>query len=82
MGLMLNIFTTFWNNFLLKMQKPAIIAALAFAIIGVVCSVLGARVARAVRKTNHIEDNDSVLITFKVIALVCLFISALLVVFS
>ena len=82
MNLSLNIFTTFWNNFTLKIQMPAIIAALAFAILGVVFAVLGARVARAVRKTNNIDDNDSVLITFKVIALVCLFVSALLVVFS
>ena len=82
MSLLLNVFTTFWENFSLRMQMPAIIAALAFTILGIVFAVLGARVARAVRKSNHIEDNDSIMITFKVIALVCLFIAVLLVVLS
>ena len=81
MNLILNIFKTVWDNFTLRIQMPAIIAALAFTILGVVCSIMGARVARVVRKSNHIEDNDSVLITFKVIALVCLFVAILLVVF-
>jgi len=82
MNLLLNVFQTFWNNFLLRIQQPAVIAALGFTIIGIVFSMLGARVARAVRKSNYITDNDSVLITFKVIALVCLFVAILLVVFS
>ncbi|MCI5497229.1 MAG: hypothetical protein MR412_01395 [Firmicutes bacterium] len=81
MNTMLNVFQTFGQNFVRRMQMPSIIVALVFAIIGVSLAVLGRRVARMVRKSNNIEDNDSVLITFKAIGLVCLFISVLIVVF-
>ncbi len=81
MNTLLNVFQTFGENFVRRLQMPAIIVALVFAVIGVSLAVLGRRVARVVRKTNDISDNDSVLITFKAIGLVCLFVSVLIVVF-
>lgn len=81
MNTLLNVFQTFGENFVRRIQMPAIIIALVFAIVGVSLAVLGRRVARAVRKSNDISDNDSVLIAFKAIGLVCLFISVLIVVF-
>ena len=81
MKILLNVFQTFGENFVRRIQMPAIIVALVFAVVGVSCAVLGRRVARVVRKSNEINDNDSVLITFKAIGLVCLFISVLIVVF-
>ena len=81
MNTLLNVFQTFGENFVRRLQMPAIIVALVFALIGVSLAVLGRRVARVVRKTNDISDNDSVLITFKAIGLVCLFVSVLIVVF-
>ena len=81
MNILLNVFQTFGENFVRRIQMPAIIVALVFAVVGVSCAGLGRRVARVVRKSNEISDNDSVLITFKAIGLVCLFISVLIVVF-
>lgn len=81
MSKLLGVFQTFGENFVRRLQMPSIIIALVFAVIGVSLAVLGRRVARMVRKTNDIKDNDSVLITFKAIGLVCLFISVLIVVF-
>ena len=81
MSNLLGVFQTFGENFVRRLQMPSIIIALVFAVIGVSLAVLGRRVARMVRKTNDIKDNDSVLITFKAIGLVCLFISVLIVVF-
>lgn len=81
MNTLLNVFQTFGENFVRRLQMPAIVVALVFAVIGVSLAVLGRRVARVVRKTNDISDNDSVLITFKAIGLVCLFVSVLIVVF-
>ena len=81
MSNLLGVFQTFGENFVIRLQMPSIIIALVFAVIGVSLAVLGRRVARMVRKTNDIKDNDSVLITFKAIGLVCLFISVLIVVF-
>ena len=81
MNTLLNVFQTFGENFVRRLQMPAIIVALVFAVIGVSLAVLGRRVARVVRKSNDISDNDSVLITFKAIGLVCLFVSVLIVVF-
>ena len=81
MSNLLGVFQTFGENYVRRLQMPSIIIALVFAVIGVSLAVLGRRVARMVRKTNDIKDNDSVLITFKAIGLVCLFISVLIVVF-
>ena len=81
MNTLLNVFQTFGENFVRRIQMPAIIVALVFAVVVFSCAVLGRRVARVVRKSNEINDNDSVLITFKAIGLVCLFISVLIVVF-
>ena len=81
MNTLLNVFQTFGENFVRRLQMPAIVVALVFAVIGVSLAVLGRRVARVVRKSNDISDNDSVLITFKAIGLVCLFVSVLIVVF-
>ena len=80
MNLLLNIFTDFWDSFLVKIQIPAIIVALALAVVGVAFAVLGRRVARVVRKSNNIEDNDPVLISFKAVGIACLFISILIIV--
>ncbi len=76
-----NVFKTFGENFIKRIQMPSIIIALVFAILGISFAVLGRRVARVVRKSNEISDTDSVLITFKAIGLVFLFISVLIVVF-
>lgn len=81
MNTLLNVFQTFGENFVRRLQMPAIVVALVFAVVGVSLAVLGRRVARVVRKSNDISDNDSVLITFKAIGLVCLFVSVLIVVF-
>ena len=80
MNLLLNIFTDFWNGFQEKIQMPEIIVALALAVVGVSFACLGRRVARVVRKSNNIEDNDPVLISFKAVGIVCLFISILIIV--
>lgn len=81
MSLLLNVFQTFADNFVRRMQMPSVIVALCFAIIGLSLAVLGRRVARVVRKSNEIADNDPVLISMKAVGLVCLFISVLIIIF-
>lgn len=78
---LLNVFQTFGENFVRRIQMPSIIVALVFAIIGVSLAVLARRVARVARKSNDIADNDAVLISFKAVGLVFLFVSVLIVVF-
>ena len=80
MNLLLNVFTDFWESFLTKIQMTEIIVALCLAVVGVAVACLGRRVARVVRKSNEIEDNDPVLISFKAIGIACLFISILIIV--
>ena len=80
MDLLLNVFKDFWDSFILKIQMPAIIVALCLAVVGVAFACLGRRVARVVRKSNEIEDNDPVLISFKAIGIACLFVSILIIV--
>ncbi len=81
MNTLLNVFETFAENFVRRIQIPAVIVALAFAIVGVALAILARRIARVARKTNNVSDSDSVLITVKAIGLVFLFISVLIVVF-
>lgn len=81
MNILLNIFQEFGENFVRRIQMPSIIIALAFAIVGVSLAVLARRIARAVRKSNDIADNDGVLISLKAVGLVFLFVSVLIIVF-
>ena len=80
MNLLLNVFADFCESFLVKIQIPAIIVALGLAVVGVAFACLGRRVARVVRKSNQVEDNDPVLISFKAVGIACLFISILIIV--
>ena len=81
MNLLLNNFQTFWENLLIRLQMPVIIVALACAIVGVALVILAKRIARAVRKSDNIPDNDNVLISLKAIGLILLFVSVLIIVF-
>ena len=81
MNLLLNIFQEFGENFLRRIQMPAVIVALAFAIVGVALAVLARRIARVARKSNEIQENDSILISLKAVGLVFLFVSILIIVF-
>lgn len=81
MNILLNVFQEFADNFARRIQMPAIIVALAFAIVGVALAVLARRIARVVRKSNEIADNDAVLISLKAVGLVFLFVSVLIIVF-
>jgi hypothetical protein len=81
MNNLLNIFQEFGENFVRRIQMPAIIIALSFAIIGVALAVLARRIARVVRKSNIVPDNDAVLISLKAVGLVFLFVAVLIIVF-
>jgi len=81
MNLLLNIFQDFADNFVRRMQIPAVIVALVFAIVGVAIAVLAKRIARAVRKSDEIQENDAILISLKVVGLVLLFVSVLIIIF-
>ena len=81
MNLLLNTFQTFYESLLRRLQDPAIIAALACAILAVALVILAKRVARMVRKSDVVQENDNVLISLKAIGLILLFISVLIIVF-
>ena len=81
MNLLLIIFQEFGENLIRRLQMPAVIVALAFAIVGVALAVLARRIARVARKSNDIQENDSILISLKAIGLVFLFVSILIIVF-
>ena len=81
MNLLLNIFQNFADNFVRRIQMPAVIVALAFAIVGVALAILAKRIARAVRKSDEIQENDAILISLKVVGLVLLFVSVLIIIF-
>ena len=61
------------------MQKTNVIVGIVFAIVGVACWLLAKNVATAVRKTEQVKSNDTILIGFKVAGLVSLLLGMVLI---
>lgn len=81
MSLLLNAFSTFWTNFVAKITTVEMIIAIAFAIVGVSIAVLARKITKTARKTDTIDDSDSLYISLKVVGLICLFIAILIIIF-
>lgn len=81
MSLFLNAFSTFWTNFVAKITTVEMIIAIAFAIVGVSIAVLARKITKTARKTDTIDDSDSLYISLKVVGLICLFIAILIIIF-
>ena len=60
-------------------QKGNVIFGIILAILGVACWLLATSITKAVRKTETVKPNDSVLIGTKVVALVALLIGMILI---
>ena len=65
-----------------RFQLKTVVAGVIFAIIGLVLSVMARRLARAIRRTNDIDDHDTVYLIFKALGLGCLFVSMLILIFK
>lgn len=74
---MLGIF----DEFVEWIGRIPVIVALVLCVFGVALAVLARRIARVIRKTNDISDNDKYYLTCKVIAAVLLFAALLIIVF-
>lgn len=81
MNLLLDTFSSFWTNFVAKITTVEMIIAIAFAIVGVSIAILARKITKTVRKSDKIEDSDSLYISLKVVGLVCLFIAILIIIF-
>ena len=80
MDLLLGAFQDFWNNLISRLSMPPVIFALAFAIVGLSLAIIAKRVAIVVRKSEEIDEKDSVMIGCKAVGLACLFVSVLIIV--
>ena len=60
-------------------QKGNVIIGIVFAILGIAAWLLANNVAKAVRKTEVVKPNDTVLIGWKVVGLVMLLIGMVLI---
>ena len=80
MNMLLNFFTTFWDNLVRRLSMPAIIFALVFASVGLALAIIAKRVAITVRKTDEIDDKDPIMIGFKAAGLACLFVALLIII--
>lgn len=72
------IVTTILQMFAQRLQLEKIYLGIVFAILGLASAMLARRIARVVRKTNNIEDNDKVMLTFKTIGLMLIFLALIL----
>ena len=79
-------FSEIWNTMISviveRFQLKTVVAGVIFAIIGLVLSVMARRLARAIRRTNDIDDHDSVYLIFKALGFGCLFVSMLILIFK
>lgn len=84
MNILLGAFADFMQSYFVNLGKMIrsvdIIIGLCFAILGVALTILARRITRIIRKRNDIDDNDTALITVKVIALVCMLVAFLILV--
>lgn len=86
MSMLLMSFSEIWNTLISviveRFQLKTVIAGIIFAIIGLVLCVLARRIARAIRKSDTIDDHDTVYLVFKAIGLACLFVALLILIFK
>lgn len=81
MDLLLGAFQEFWNGLITRLQMPAIIVAIVLVCVGLGLVIVARRVAQVCRKTKEIEDDDSIMITFKVVGMLLLFVAVAIIIF-
>ena len=81
MNLLLSTFSNFADSFVRHIKMPSTIVAIVLTIIGIALAILAKRIAKAVRKSEDIAENDGVMIALKVVAMVCMLVSILILVF-
>ncbi len=77
-----DILTEMFQSLSKKLQLPNVMGGIIMAIVGLAIAILSRRVARAVRKTNQIDDNDKVMIAVKTVGLLLMFSALLVLVFA
>ena len=60
------------------LQRPNVLVAIFLAVVGITLAILSRRIARAVRKTKDIPDNDGLLVGLKITGLVMILIGLIL----
>ena len=73
---MINILGVTFKEFI---QKGNVIVGIILAALGVACWLLAPYITKAVRKTENVKSNDTLLIGLKVAALVSLLIGMILI---
>jgi len=80
-SIMLNSLTlAVYDEFVMWVSKWPVIVAICLCVLGVTIAILARRIARVIRKTNEIADNDRAYITTKIIAVILLFIAVLIII--
>lgn len=73
---------SFADNLIARLKMADVIIAIIFAVVGVAVAVLAKRITRTIRNRDIIEDNDKLLITFKSVSLILIFVAFLILVFE
>lgn len=76
-----DVLTNIFKTVTKRLQLPNVLAGMIFAMVGLAITILARRIARAVRKTNNIGDNDKLMISLKVIGLVFMFVALMVFLF-
>lgn len=62
-------------------SMPSVWVAFGLLVFGTTLVILARRIARVIRKTNTIENNDKYMITFKCFGVVLMFLGVLIIAF-
>ena len=76
---MLNLTLAVYDEFVNWITRWPVIVALVLCVLGVSLAFLARRIARVIKKTNEIGNDDRTFISVKIIAVVLLFISVLII---
>lgn len=70
------------NTLMDLLQMESVVTAIILAAVGLAFSLLAKRIAKAVRGTKDIDANDSIMLVFKTLGLVCIIVALVLMVIA
>lgn len=70
------------NDFIQSLGIFNMIISLIFIVVGVLLVILARRITRIIRRNNEINDNDAIMLTFKIVGILFMFAALCIIVFK
>ncbi len=63
-----------------RFTQPNVLVGILLAVIGLACAILAKRVAKAIRKTDKVEEGDKYVLAFKIVGLILMLVALVVIV--